>query len=108
MKIFSFTRLKIVAVILSLYIIALTMVPCVDNHLTGSEAATELCQKNNDSDIDLCSPFCTCDCCGTIISFELLVFFNSITVTPSVQKFYFRTPDVTEIAIAFWQPPRIS
>lgn len=87
------------------------MVPCVDNHLNDSASTIELCQKTNDSDssdIDLCSPFCTCSCCGTSISFELHVFFSAITVTPSVQKFYFRTIYVTEIAIAIWQPPKIS
>ncbi|MDD3860986.1 MAG: hypothetical protein PHW83_12365 [Bacteroidales bacterium] len=103
--------MKTFALILSIYILALTIVPCFDSHLTGTEASTELCQKNNDpdtSDTDLCSPFCTCSCCGTSISFELLVFLNTTIVTPSVLKFHFRTPDITEIAFAFWQPPKIS
>ena len=103
--------MKIIAIILSVYISALTLVPCVDNHISDKGSLTELCQKSNDSDmpdVDLCSPLCTCNCCGTSISFEQSVFFESLTIVPSALKFYFRISVLTEIALSFWQPPKIS
>ncbi|MFB9052368.1 DUF6660 family protein [Formosa undariae] len=61
--------MKFLAVILSIYILALNFAPCEDV-VQGDDAqqiVSELVQHNdadhNHDTLDLCSPFCQCHCC---------------------------------------------
>ena len=59
--------MKFVALILSIYILALNFTLCEDNNAVNDDIKVELTQ-NSDSDhghnvLDLCSPFCQCHCC---------------------------------------------
>lgn len=59
--------MKIIALILSIYILALNFTPCEDNNAINDDVKVELSQ-NTDFDynhiaLDLCSPFCQCHCC---------------------------------------------
>jgi len=61
--------MKYIAVILSFLTIALSSIPC-DDDITMSEQLV-VTSQNSDThagDItDLCTPFCTCVCCATIV-----------------------------------------
>ncbi|MBI5538644.1 MAG: hypothetical protein HY951_01185 [Bacteroidia bacterium] len=103
-------KLKFLTIILSIYIVGLTLIPCVDNHRSNDIQLTHLCKQTNDShssDVDLCSPFCTCSCCGSSISFVYQIFFKPISVKPSALEYFFRVPFLSEFSLSFWQPPKI-
>lgn len=57
--------MKIVAFILSIYILALNCSFCEDNSVINDEVKIEISQHSDGghNDSDLCSPFCQCHCC---------------------------------------------
>jgi hypothetical protein len=58
--------MKFFATILSLYILLLTAIPCVDHpedHTLQKIEITQSATDNHQHEGDQCSPFCTCDCC---------------------------------------------
>ena len=101
--------LKIFSIILSIYIIALTLIPCVDNYSDSCMNKQEFVNNDDNShplDIDLCSPFCVCNCCGTSISISLNIFIPIKTI-PITLYFPNTVPKIADIAYSFWQPPKI-
>jgi hypothetical protein len=61
------------AVILSTYIAALSLVPCADSvqhssESVGIEIASNEHDHNHSDHSDICTPFCTCVCCGSVIA----------------------------------------
>lgn len=59
--------MKFIAIILSIYLTGLTLIPCNDVALDADQTA-ESTHISSDHDTDnhtqdLCSPFCTCQCC---------------------------------------------
>ena len=59
--------MRILALLLSIYILALNFAPCEDSGGTTIDANTEISQNADNghqhSNDDLCSPFCQCCCC---------------------------------------------
>ncbi len=101
--------MKFTAVILSIYIMALTTMPCTDNHTSDEISSTfELSELDHihSSDIDLCSPFCFCNCCQTLSqltiykSFQIYRIGFNLSIPVSVQN-------EIEYIISFWQPPKV-
>jgi hypothetical protein len=101
--------MKILALILSIYVIALTAMPCLDNHATEINSfSIEITNQNQyqTNDVDLCSPFCFCNCCQNL-SLPTIVKnlqFNIVSIDLSrlfVEQSY---PNPTK---SFWQPPKI-
>ena len=103
--------MKTLAVIFSVYILALTAIPCVerpfekDVHQTGlSKSATH----NHDREAGHCSPFCVCSCCGNHIVYIENIVLSTVFAFPGKQVFWF-TPDLTSHPYhSIWQPPKIS
>jgi hypothetical protein len=106
------TIMKNFAFILSVYIMVLTAIPCVDKPENEPLHKSEITQKSSDnhhhSDSDHCSPFCTCNCCACpVIQQELAINFESIPF--QLETF---SSDLTNLFIsrpneAIWQPPKI-
>ena len=100
--------MRIVAFILSLYVLVLTAIPCVDKPEDTALQKCVLSSKTADhqQEIDHCSPFCTCNCCASPkIQQEADVVFTSL----EVQYDYFTaaTPRLTSSHFtAVWQPPQ--
>lgn len=62
--------MKIIAFILSVYILGLTVLPCSDNETNPNDVETivsiqaDAIDHSNDNNLeDLCPPFCSCHCC---------------------------------------------
>jgi len=58
--------MKFFACILSVYILFLSAIPCVDRPEDHSLQRIEVTQNHPEShqhNTDQCSPFCTCECC---------------------------------------------
>lgn len=83
--------------------------PCADVYASDTDSVTlEIFEQNHShsSDVDLCSPFCFCNCCQVLAQPTVyytiqvdLVGFN-LTIPPLVQN------DV-ECTFAFWRPPQV-
>lgn len=103
--------MKFFACILSIYILVLTAMPCCDRPDEGALQKTEISPKTSDipcSDIDFCSPFCTCNCCSSPkIQQETVVAFDS---TPVEHKYFAAliVKLVTSVIVPVWQPPRLN
>ncbi len=104
--------MKLLVYILSIYILVLAAVPCIDVHHDNNVNATELLQDkghNNPNELDYCSPFCTCSCCVSILIFVI----NSI-ILPSFFLFYKRNylksrtlSYIYSVLSSIWQPPKL-
>ena len=103
--------MKLFASILSIYILLLTAIPCVDVPPDKNLHKMQLFgQTTNDhpSDTDHCTPFCPCDCCLTpVIQEEPSIQLNCMDFTFREYSDY----SVSYISTLFafiWQPPKIS
>ncbi|WP_428229343.1 DUF6660 family protein [Flavobacterium sp.] len=107
--------MKWITIILSLYLMALSNMPCAD--LEVGSASHKMSQFSSDANHshdkqnDLCSPFCACNCCGAqVLSYQLTPAFTfpvaySIISVP--------LPNYTSVAASnfygsIWQPPQIA
>ena len=99
--------MKVIAFILSAYLIFLFAVPCCsfDNcpeELTMQQADHE----ENDEDCGTCSPFFTCtSCSGFTVS--VTVHSEIISFISNNQYPAYIVSSVPDISYDFWQPPRI-
>ncbi|MDD4968660.1 MAG: hypothetical protein PHT07_04440 [Paludibacter sp.] len=103
--------MKAFACILSLYILILTAIPCVDVPQDNATQKIELSQSSNSpqhNDLDTCSPFCVCNCCVSPIS--LLVYRVSFTCYSITRiNFIKYSASFTSFNTAsIWQPPKLS
>lgn len=102
--------MKYFAFILSVYVLVLTAIPCVDVPKDDNLHKMELSNTTSDhhaSDHDHCSPFCTCDCCVSPIINNSTIHF---TFTPVVQKLTteYHNSFVSSLFATIWQPPKLS
>lgn len=62
--------MKLLAIILATLIISLTLIPCDDVNTLDS-TQIEFGAENTNTDthnlVDFCTPFCSCNCCSTIV-----------------------------------------
>ena len=100
--------MKLLALILSFYVIALTAIPCSDFRAVDTESISiENIQESGDHsvEIDLCSPFCFCNCCQMLDqpdlhSFSQIDFFTNKLFVPNLVQ------NEKTILILFWRPPK--
>lgn len=101
---------KFFAYILSVYVLVLTAIPCIDEPKDYALHKIELSNTTSDNDEnhkDHCSPFCTCDCCVSPI-------INNSTFQVAITRFSQEL--ISEYTISFisslfttiWQPPKLS
>ena len=102
--------MKIFAFILSLYILVLTAIPCIDETQDNTLHKIELSQNttgNHQNDTDHCSPFCVCYCCISPIIYQAYTIrFNCFSFT---QKHYpgYKTIYISSFYSSVWQPPEL-
>ncbi|MCM4158111.1 DUF6660 family protein [Gramella sp. AN32] len=103
--------MKILAIILSFYILALNALPCDDINTYADNFQTEVAHSgdsdHNQSAFDLCPPFCTCHCCHVhTIDFGASSF---EPLTPLVSSEIFGHFDNIgqETTYSLLQPPRV-
>ena len=102
--------MKFLAVILSVYFLALNFAPCEDDASVCDNDTTEISQ-HSDSDHDHgtsddCSPFCQCHCCHVhVVQFNPIeISFNVLDIsTKQFLHFDSLGQDVNETIL---QPPR--
>lgn len=103
--------MKNIAFILSLYIMVLNVIPCIDlphdNTLLRMEN-TQYSTHNTTNDFDHCSPFCSCYFCVTpIIHQANIIQLNSFLLTQE-QLFEYHSSFFNSYIVSIWQPPKLS
>lgn len=101
--------MKYMAVILSVYVLVLTAMPCNDVHAANTNSVSiELTKQNPNpaNDADLCSPFCFCHCCQTLL---FPSFFNSsfVNIAETTLDIKLKEPAFLSPVTSIWQPPKI-
>jgi hypothetical protein len=101
--------MKIVAFILSIYIIALNFAPCEDNVASNDEVKSEISQHSDGGhcDLDLCSPFCQCHCCQIYATSLNKVDFNISSTVISTEVFFHFDGIEKDFKNSILQPPRV-
>ena len=104
--------MKLIALILSFYIFALTAIPCIDKAHDNAVHKTEISQNttnhHHDQETDHCTPFCTCVCCATsVIQQEYSIYFIEFYFLQE-QKDIYEFSFVSNHQASIWQPPKLS
>jgi len=103
--------MKLFASILLCYVILLTAFPCVDtvsDKPLQEMAVSENSTDHHSHDCDMCSPFCTCNCCVSPIIISS--FITQVDGYWFTQKYFigYQPSYYSSPYISFWQPPKIA
>ncbi|MBP8849838.1 MAG: hypothetical protein KBG80_04705 [Breznakibacter sp.] len=101
---------RVLALIFSLYILALTALPCVDVHKDEAETKIELSDTahNHHNENDLCSPFCTCDCCvSPVLHIYTSIQISINVIAPHIYQEY-QSALNSALFVTIWQPPQLA
>jgi len=105
---------KVFTFIFSFYLLALAIKPCSDKDDCKyqdfeRDLYTSSDHSDHESDIETCSPFCICACCGQSITniFYASTFYALVPVVEKVFPIY-NASFVSEVYLSIWQPPKIS
>ena len=84
--------------------------PCNDVHIANTNSVSfELVKESpyQTNDLDLCSPFCFCQCCQTL---SLASIFNilSIHLLEMTLNIESKTTSFSSPVVSIWQPPKIN
>ncbi|AZA87613.1 hypothetical protein EG349_12835 [Chryseobacterium shandongense] len=107
--------MKIFVILFSIYFLALSVMPCTDacDINISNSSKSEFTKISNDQTNykDVCSPFCSCACCHTVVNFTFQSFKISET-KPSFgkqQKFpLWAFNFISSYHGHIWQPPKIN
>ncbi|MGV7107278.1 DUF6660 family protein [Flavobacterium sp. U410] len=107
--------MKFFVYIFSIYILALSIVPCSDayNDCKSNIAIKELPQSHDHKSDhnDVCSPFCTCTCCSVSANPKYATFTIKAVKLIIISKIAFPQRDflfTSNFHGSIWQPPKIN
>ncbi len=100
---------SILTLVFAFYMLAMALIPCADVCDDGHEVTTSInsAQEHHEEHSDLCSPFCSCSCCASQITFA---HFQSLEIIKnSVVRSFITLNQVFHHSIYFsiWQPPKL-
>jgi hypothetical protein len=96
--------------ILSIYIISLTAIPCIDGSFDDHGQKTELGEKEHHQhhEGDDCSPLCTCNCCATpVIQQDFFIHFDNFTLLQEYNLPEYVSAVTSDYLKNIWQPPQL-
>lgn len=96
--------------ILSVYILTLVAIPCIDQPSDHHSQKKELQGNEHDQhqDGDNCSPFCTCNCCATpVIQQNFIIHFDHFTLLQEFNMPEYVSAVTSNYLNAIWQPPQV-
>ena len=103
--------MKILATILSIYILTLTAIPCIDLPADNILQKIELSQSSRDNhqnETDNCSPFCTCDCCVAPVLPQNTIFEFSFVDFLKYNFSEYTSVLISSLFVSIWQPPKLN
>lgn len=103
------------AFIFSIYLLALSLMPCSDvpDERQSNAAKRELIKSySHQADRnDICSPFCTCNCCSTSVSLKFIPYLIRSVKPNAGTALQYPIRDFTLVSNFYgniWQPPKIN
>ncbi|WP_345247308.1 DUF6660 family protein [Nibrella saemangeumensis] len=100
---------------LSVYMLLLSVLPCTDGCLQlrsvgkVSTVAADHHQHEGQATSDLCSPFCGCVCCGTVLDTPPVFSFQPVHQLPADgTRFAGPLLQFPSPALSTWQPPQLA
>lgn len=100
--------MKYLTVILSIYIMILTCMPCADAYTTNIDCYSieqQDHEQEHSNDIEICSPFCYCNCCQTLTQTSTFVI-PKVNIPGVKVKTPMLVQNELESTIMFWRPPK--
>jgi len=101
---------KIIALILSFYFLALNALPCSDNGINDNSKTEVLSSSNldhNHTAFDQCPPFCTCHCCHVHTADFASANFKPINTEISSKVFFHFDRIGDEPILSLLDPPKV-
>ena len=102
--------MKYFTFIMTLLILALSVMPCADGFIDGKPMA-EIAENQSHSEEDhpdACSPLCHCSCCAGFSINHFIPCVKNRLCYRSSPTISFLIPEITGASFSFWQPPRYS
>lgn len=104
--------MKFFTVIFSIYILVLSCVPCVDGGEKYIKLSPEIsATENHKHTADLCTPFCSCTCCGQPVASKINYPIAQTVLKPENFKnsiAIYNQTFISQFSATIWQPPIIS
>ncbi|WP_420834720.1 DUF6660 family protein [Aquimarina longa] len=103
--------MKFLTIILSIYILGLSFITCNDNVIEYNDGIVQLLNADEHSDSeesDLCSPFCSCQCCQISITETEFDSYDYLISNYQYSKVYsYKNIALQDFDFSLFQPPRI-
>ncbi len=102
-------KMKVLAIIFSVYVLLLTGIPCVDRPFDKCASAADCSNSTNGGDhgLDHCSPFCVCNCCGNHVVNMNTTLIPEVFTCRGELMYWVPVSINSNPAYAIWQPPKI-
>lgn len=103
--------MRFLAIILSVYVLALSCFSCADEIIVHTQTASIENHHDNSkehSDEEMCPPFCNCACCKISVEINVIASLISSIKNIKIQPQVHFTPAIVDIQYAIWQPPQLS
>jgi len=100
--------LKFFVVILALYVVGLTVMPCSDVYAVENPQTSITIMADNHNDyheMDMCSPFCFCTCCQSLFESTVSEYMPSNPVAIPID-YNFIEKSYKNPVNSFWRPPK--
>ena len=103
--------MKLIRAILSIWMLCMFTMPC--NDAVAQEAISYIStdiDHDEDSHEDFCSPFCVCQCCGTIVTSTDIIFYSYTFKYTSFNThlFSYKNEYFMNVNNSVWHPPTLS
>ena len=111
---FKFAPVKqFLNILLATYIAFIACYPCNDSEICVDDKQVEVAlsvsnHEHSPNEIDLCSPFCICNCCSSTINQPKYYFFSFFLPGNIVMKSSMKPHAVNTFPHSIWQPPRLA
>lgn len=105
---------KVISIALSVYIAILACFPCsdgdvcVDDVKIGAVSINTADHAHDESEVDLCSPFCICTCCHAAVQQPQYLSFTFEAPKHNVVSTSIKPHAVPSVVHSIWQPPRLA
>lgn len=98
---------------MAVMVLALSVTPCMDDACSktaiNSQAQIAVSHNTHEhSSNDLCSPFCTCNCCSGFTFFSTPIQIQHTIFAPAKMYPSYLPSTIIEISLPIWQPPQLS
>ena len=104
--------MKVLCILLSIYVLYMVSLPCVDEAIDFTKPFAELSggqnHHNNTHHVDDCSPFCVCACCSVSVDLTVFIFESNPVRHIQSQLIPCYTESISSFFPPIWQPPKIS